>query len=81
MWVPTTEQEILAAIASGDTEETPSFDAKQALPAKGKSKDLAKDVAAMSADGGTLLYGIAEDMASGLQRRTATVQACGVRGV
>jgi hypothetical protein len=61
MWIPETEQEILAAIEAGDLIETASFDAKEALPAKGKSKDLAVDVAAMGADGGILLYGVGED--------------------
>lgn len=61
MWMPASEQEILAAIDAGDLVETSTFDAKQALPGKGKSKDLAVDVAAMSADGGTLLYGVGED--------------------
>ena len=61
MWVPKSEKDILSAIAAGDLVETASFDAKLALPGKGKSKDLAVDVAAMSADGGTLLYGVGED--------------------
>ena len=61
MWIPESEQEILAAIEAGDLVETASFDAKAALPAKGKSKDLAMDVAAMANDGGTLLYGVGED--------------------
>jgi hypothetical protein len=61
MWIPATEQEILAAIEAGDLIETTSFDAKETLPTKGKSNDLAVDVAAMSADGGTLLYGVGED--------------------
>ena len=61
MWVPTSEQDILSAIDAGTLIETATFDAKSALPGKGKSKDLAIDVAAMSADGGTLLYGVAED--------------------
>jgi hypothetical protein len=61
MWVPATEHEILAAIEAKDLVETASFDAKASLPAKGKSKDLAIDVAAMSNDGGTLLYGVGED--------------------
>lgn len=61
MWIPESEQEILAAIDAGDLVETASFDAKVALPAKGKSKDLAIDVAAMANDGGTLLYGVNED--------------------
>lgn len=41
MWMPATEQEVLAAIEAGDLVETASFDAKASLPAKGKSKDLA----------------------------------------
>lgn len=61
MWTPKSEREILAAIEAGDLTETANFDAKAALPAKGKSKDLAIDVAAMATDGGTLLYGIGED--------------------
>ena len=51
----------MAAIEAGDLTETATFDAKATLPAKGKSKDLAKDVAAMANDGGTLLYGVGED--------------------
>jgi hypothetical protein len=61
MWIPESEQEILAAIDAGDLVETATFDAKAALPAKGKSKDLAIDVAAIANDGGTLLYGVGED--------------------
>jgi hypothetical protein len=60
MWIPTTEQEILAAIETGDLVETASFDAKSQLPAKGKHIDLAVDVAAMTSDGGSLLYGVGE---------------------
>jgi predicted HTH transcriptional regulator len=55
------EQEILAAIEAGDLAETASLDVKALLPAKGKSRDLAIDVAAMASDGGTLLYGVDED--------------------
>jgi hypothetical protein len=61
MWIPESEQEILTAIDAGDLVETASFDAKLSLPDKGKSKDLAIDVAAMANDGGTLLYGVGED--------------------
>lgn len=61
MWIPRSEQEIMAVIEAGSLVETATFDAKQALPAKGKSKDLAIDVAAMANDGGILLYGIGED--------------------
>ena len=62
MWIPDSEGEILAAIEAGELTETSTFDAKVALPAKGRSKELAKDVAAMANDGGTLLYGIGEDV-------------------
>ena len=61
MWMPTSEREILTAIEGGALIETASFDAKVALPAKGRSKDIAVDVAAMANDGGTLLYGVGED--------------------
>lgn len=61
MWLPTSESEILAAIEAGDVGETATFDAKRELPGKGKSKDLAIDVAAMANDGGVLLYGVGED--------------------
>ncbi len=61
MWIPKTEEEILAAIEAGDLAETATFDAKAMLPARGKSKDLAVDVAAMANDGGTLIYGVGED--------------------
>lgn len=61
VWIPETEREILAAAEAGDLAETATFDAKAALPAQGKSRDLAVDVAAMASDGDTLLYGIGED--------------------
>jgi hypothetical protein len=61
VWLPQSEKEILAAIDAGDLTETATFDAKASLPTKGKSKDLAIDVAAMANDGGTLLYGVGED--------------------
>jgi hypothetical protein len=61
MWIPKSEQEILAVIEAEALVETATFDAKATLPAKGKSKDLAIDVAAMANDGGTLLYGVGEN--------------------
>jgi len=61
MWIPQTEREIRTAIKTGYLVETATFDAKAALPAKGKSKELPKDIAAMANDGGTLLYGVRED--------------------
>src|SRR5215210_2455232 len=61
MWIPEFEGELVRAIEAGDLVETATFDAKADLPKKGKSKDLAIDVAAMANDGGTLLYGVGED--------------------
>ena len=61
MWVPGSEQDILSAIEAGNLVETATFDAKAELPGKKKGKDLAVDGAAMSADGGILLYGVGED--------------------
>jgi hypothetical protein len=39
MWMPTTEQETLAAVGAGHPEGIPSFVSIEAPPAKGKSKD------------------------------------------
>lgn len=61
MWVPGDAAEIEEAARLGQLEETSSFDAKAELPAQKKNADLAVDVAAMSTDGGVLLYGVAED--------------------
>ncbi len=64
VWRPTEEQTIVAAAERGDLEETHTFDAKRELPQEGSkrgNRDLAVDVAAMTVDGGTLLYGVAED--------------------
>jgi hypothetical protein len=61
MWRPRTEAEIRTAIDNGIVRESASFDAKQALPPPGRNKDLAKDICAMTVDGGSLLYGIGGD--------------------
>ena len=61
MWVPRDASEIEEAARSGALEETTSFDAKAELPSSKKNADLAVDIAAMSTDGGVLLYGVAED--------------------
>lgn len=61
MWVPTNESELLHAIQQGVVRESRSFDAKAALPRPGKNKDLAKDICAMTVDGGVLLYGLGGD--------------------
>lgn len=62
MWIPASVDEIEQAARTGQLEETPSFDAKRELPASPKKNvDVAVDVAAMTNDGGVLLYGVAED--------------------
>jgi hypothetical protein len=76
MWTPTTDQEILIATDHRGLDGTASFDAKSQLPAKGKSMDLAVDVAAMTSDGGTLLYGVGENE----DRRLTVPQPFGLAG-
>lgn len=61
MWIPESAEAIERAVNSRTVEEGPTFDAKASLPAPGKNKDIAKDVAAMANDGGVLIYGIDED--------------------
>src|SRR5688500_12553368 len=61
MWVPKSASEIEAAARANELPETPSFDAKADLPQPNRNADLAVDVAAMTTDGGVLLYGVAED--------------------
>jgi hypothetical protein len=61
MWVPSTEAEIEAAISANELRETATFDAKACLPPPGRNKDLAKDICAMTVDGGVLLYGVGGD--------------------
>jgi hypothetical protein len=55
MWVPRAYAEIDQAI--GSAEETTQLDFKQEL---GKSRDIAKDIASMTIDGGVLVYGVKE---------------------
>ncbi len=63
MWVPSNVDEVEAAIAGGDLEETSSFDGKREPPPSTKkgNASIAEDVAAMSTAGGTILYGVGED--------------------
>lgn len=61
MWIPATAEEVEAAARAGALPESPSFDAKAELPVPKKNVSLAIDVAAMTTDGGVLLYGVAED--------------------
>lgn len=58
MWVPRSESELQHAASTGAVRETATFDAKAAMPTRGKNKDLARDICAMTVDGGVLLYGL-----------------------
>jgi hypothetical protein len=59
MWKPKDIEEFESAVTAGALEERHDFDAKRQLPTSGK--ELAKDIAAMTTDGGCLVYGVGED--------------------
>jgi hypothetical protein len=61
VWVPESAEAIETAAQRGDLEETHTFDAKGELSPRKKNRDLAEDVAAMTVDGGVLVYGVDED--------------------
>jgi hypothetical protein len=61
MWVPRDAAAVGDPARAGEIEETTGFDAKADLPERKNNSTLAIDVAAMSTDGGVLLYGVAED--------------------
>jgi hypothetical protein len=61
MWVPRNAADVEEAVNSGSLEETASFDGKESLPSQKRNVDLAIDVAAMTTEGGVLLYGVGED--------------------
>jgi len=64
MWIPETTEELEAAIVDGTLpHESASFEVKAQLPESRKNSDIAIDVAAMSTDGGVIIYGVAEDWA------------------
>jgi hypothetical protein len=59
VWVPKDAESLIAAAEEGALDEKHDFDAKRELP--GNNKELAKDIAAMTTDGGVLIYGLGED--------------------
>ena len=61
MWLPESEDQIQQSLLAGTLSETSTFDVKRELPTQGKAKSLAIDVAAMTVDGGVILYGVDED--------------------
>ncbi len=58
MWVPKSEEELRTALEAGSLRETATLDFKRELPTPGRNKELAKDICAMSVDGGVLVYGV-----------------------
>ncbi len=59
MWIPQSAVELLAGLPN--VVEGPALEFKQKLPDPGKNEDIAVDVAAMTTDGGMIIYGVAED--------------------
>lgn len=61
MWRPSTEDELRSTIDAGGLEETHFFEVKELVPATSAGrKELARDLAQFSIDGGVLLIGAAE---------------------
>lgn len=60
MWVPESAEQISEFAEENEINETASFDAK-APDALNSTKEMAKDIAAMSTEGGVILYGVGED--------------------
>jgi hypothetical protein len=60
MWIPDSTEQIIRLAKNGELHETASFDAKDP-DALESTKEIAKDIAAMSTEGGVLLYGVGED--------------------
>ncbi|MGO9961834.1 MAG: helix-turn-helix domain-containing protein [Acidimicrobiales bacterium] len=62
MWRPHSTEQVLEAITDGHLpHESASFEVKASLPVRQNNSDIAVDVAAMSTDGGLIIYGILED--------------------
>lgn len=59
MWEPKNTELFETAVKEGALGERHDFDAKRQLPKS--NKELAKDIAAMTTDGGQLVYGVGED--------------------
>jgi hypothetical protein len=66
-WIPRSEADLAEAISQGLLEETHYLELKREIAAgRGANKELARDLASLAVDGGTLLVGIGEDETSGL---------------
>jgi hypothetical protein len=61
-WVPRSEADLGEAASQGLLEETHYLELKREIPAgKSENRELARDLASLAVDGGTLIVGVAED--------------------
>lgn len=60
-WVPRSEADLQEGIDQGLLGESHYLDLKEVPETKGDNKEAARDLASFAIDGGTLIYGIAED--------------------
>jgi hypothetical protein len=68
-WTPQTEADLQQAIEQGLLEESHYLEFKRELLAgKAKNRELARDLASLAVDGGTLIVGVDDDGASGVLR-------------
>jgi Putative DNA-binding domain len=74
VWRPRDWHEVNALI--GTAQETPSLDFKKAVTSK--NEDIAKDIAAMTVNGGVLLYGVEEDRLSTVANAVSPVPLAGL---
>ena len=66
MWSPTSWHDLAALV--GQVEESSALDFKREVGGRASNSEVAKDIAAMTVNGGALLYGVEEDP----QTRVAT---------
>lgn len=78
MWIPESSDALEAAVANRAVEETSQLDFKRGLPQTKGNADIAVDVAAMTVDGGVLVYGVGEDD-DGHPTELAPIELAGAR--
>lgn len=59
VWIPASIAELETLVTQGILEESAFLDFKRELPSK--SRDIARDIAAMANEGGVLIHGVGED--------------------
>jgi hypothetical protein len=77
MWRPSTVSELQAQLASGDLEETQSFDGKRELGTD--NARIAVDLCAMTVAGGVIIYGIGENASRTRLSVAAPIPLAGTR--